>query len=182
MTGVGLVGIEVISWFGLGFNSLTPAGEGCLAVVRFRFSNGLLFWKIGLWGFPMGTVWEEGLENWADPEKLTSEPWSVTKLPASFPAEVAPPPAEGLRPWVADWKQFLESGTPGLPPPRWTFSTGVFGEGRLRSPEKERWEGAPERLIFALYKITCLKMCWKIGSLGSRQRNNFTNQYKRCES
>ena len=42
----------------------------------------------------------------------------------------------------------FNSETLGLQPPR----LAVFGEGRLRSPEKERWEGAPERLMLAFYQ------------------------------
>ena len=78
----------------------------------------------------------------------------------------------------------VKSDTRGLPPPRLTkFSTGVFGEGRLSSPEKERWEGAPERLILAFYQLRSLKMCWKIvGTLGPRWKNPFTNPIQKGEN
>ena len=83
--------------------------------------------------------------------------------------------------------QFLEFESSGQPPPRLPFSmgvlwesklVGVFGEGKLRRPENERWEGAPERLIVAFNQITNLKMCWKIVEdiLGPREINQFTDQ------
>ena len=77
----------------------------------------------------------------------------------------------------------FEFETPGLPPPRFTFSTGVFGEGSLRSPEYERWEGAPERLILAFYQTRSLKMCWKIveGTSESRREKSLHKPIQRCE-